>query len=209
MLPHPAPLFGPAIRRIPRGRRQIALTFDDGPSPATPAVLDLLETFGVRATFFQCGANAERLPGISRQVWDRGHGIGNHTFFHPRLLLCSPARIGEEIASTQRAIELAAGVTPAFFRPPYGMPGFGQRAALAAHGLTSVLWTVMGYDWVWEADEIADHVLSYVSDGGIICLHDGDRVSPAVDRSNTLTALGRVVPALQKRGFSFVTMEDL
>ncbi len=209
MLPLVSALFGRAFSRGPRTHRQVALTFDDGPSEETPAFLDLLDAFAARATFFQCGQNVERLPAISRVVRDRGHEIGNHTWSHPRLPFCAPARIREEIGRAQEALARAAGVRPRLFRPPYGLPGLGLPRALRQHGLVSVMWTVMGYDWEWEASEIAAHVLSHVSNGAIVCLHDGNRVSPQVDRRNTLEALRAILPKLRDRGFTFVTAGEM
>src|ERR1700722_1001618 len=75
-------VFGRSLWRGPRARRQIALTFDDGPSESTPAILDALARHAVPATFFQCGANVERLPSIARAVHSAGHEIGNHIQTH-------------------------------------------------------------------------------------------------------------------------------
>jgi len=202
-------MFGPSVWRGPRGRRQIALTFDDGPSEATLDVLQILDTFAARATFFQCGANTVRLPGITRQVAEAGHELGNHTYTHPRLIGCSPARIRKEIGDTQRAIREAAGVDARLFRAPYGLRWFGLRPALGEHRLTGVMWTVIGYDWEWEATEIVRHVETHASSGGIVCLHDGDRVSPLVDRRNTITALRLLIPRLYDSGYSFVTVGEM
>src|SRR5712692_2188266 len=202
-------LFGPNIWRGPRHPKQIALTFNDGPSESTEQVLDILDVFSIRATFFQCGKNVQRLPAISRQVKERGHEIGNHTHSHPYLLWCSPARICEEIAAAQKAIADAAGVEPRLFRAPYGLRWFGLRSALREHNLTGVMWTVMGYDWEWEATEIAAHVLAHASPGGIICLHDGNRTATTVDRRNTILALRKIIPQLHQQGYSFVTVGDM
>ena len=197
-------LFGPSFWRGPRNRKQIALTFDDGPSEFTPQVLEVLDTFGIRATFFQCGKNIERLSGVSRQVREAGHEIGNHTYSHPRLISCSPSRIRREIGETQRAIAGATGVEARLFRAPYGLRWFGLRAALREYGLTGVMWTVIGYDWEWGAEEIARLVLTHASPGGIICLHDGDRTSSKVDRRETVQALRYFIPRLYDQGYSFV-----
>lgn len=201
-------MFGPTIWRGPRDRRMLALTFDDGPSQATLEVLEILKGYSIRATFFQCGANIDRLPDIARRVAEAGHEIGNHTYHHPRLLGLSAARIRREIDDTQRAIRDATGLSARLFRAPYGLRWFGLRPALAAHGLTGVMWTVIGYDWEWSADEIARHVVTHASPGGIICLHDGDRVSPQVDRRETVRALRLLIPRLYDRGYRFADRVD-
>jgi len=200
-----ATLFGPSVWRGPRDQKLLALTFDDGPSPATVDVLEILDVHAVRATFFQLGANIERLPHLSRQVAAAGHEIGNHTYSHPRLLGCGAAGIRREIADTQRAILHATGVDARLFRAPYGLRWFGLRPALAEFGLTGVMWTAIGYDWEWEAAEIARHVETQASAGGIVCLHDGDRTSPQVDRRQTIRALRLLIPRLYDRGYGFVT----
>jgi peptidoglycan/xylan/chitin deacetylase (PgdA/CDA1 family) len=202
-------LFGPSVWRGAREGRLLALTFDDGPSPATLEVLGVLDLFAIRATFFQCGANVARLPAITRQVHEAGHELGNHTYHHPRLPGCSRARIRTEIGETQEAIERAAGVRPRLFRAPYGLRWFGLRQALAEYGLTGVMWSVIGYDWEWESEEIARHVATHASPGGIVCLHDGDRTSPRVDRSRTVRALRLLIPRLYDRGFRFVPAGDM
>ncbi len=202
-------LFGPNIWRGQRDRKAIALTFDDGPSGFTEQVLDILDVFSIRATFFQCGKNVERLPAVSKQVGERGHEIGNHTYSHLYLPGCSPAHIGQEIAATQKAIQAAAGSEPRLFRAPYGLRWFGLRAALLEHNLTGVMWTVIGYDWEWEAAEIAAHVLAHASPGGIICLHDGNRTAATVDRRNTILALRQIIPRLYQQGYSFATVGDM
>jgi len=204
-----SPLFGPNLWRGPREKRQIALTFDDGPSEATLPILELLELYSARATFFQCGKNVERLPEVSRRVQDGGHEIGNHTYSHPRLLGCTPSRIREEIGRTQQAISRAAGTAPRLFRAPYGIRWFGLRPVLRQFGLTGVMWTVIAYDWEWEADEIAWHVISHASNGAIFCMHDGDRVSQRVDRRNTIRALRRILPELAGLGYCFVTAREM
>ncbi len=200
-----ATLFGPSIWRGPRNQKLLALTFDDGPSPATLEVLEILDVHAIRATFFQCGANIERLPHLSRQVAAAGHEIGNHTYDHPRLLGCGPARLRREIGDTQKAILQATGACARLFRAPYGLRWFGLRSVLAEFGLTGVMWTVIGYDWEWEAEEIARHVETQASPGGIICLHDGDRTSSQVDRRPTIRALRLLIPRLYDHGYGFVT----
>ncbi len=202
-------LFGANIWHGPRDRKQIALTFDDGPSDFTQQVLDILDAFSIRATFFQCGKNVERLPALARQVKERGHEIGNHTYSHPYLLGCSPAKIRDEITATQEVIRDATGSAPQLFRAPYGLRWFGLRAALREHNLTGVMWTVMGYDWEWEAAEVAAHVIAHASPGGIVCLHDGNRTAAAVDRRNTILALRQIIPRLYQQGYSFVTVGDM
>ena len=105
-----ASVFGRSVWRGPRDRRALALTFDDGPSEGTPEILEILAEHGVPATFFQCGANVDRLPEIAREVAARGHEIGNHSYSHPYLFLRSPGAIENEVRRAQETIERHTGV---------------------------------------------------------------------------------------------------
>ena len=96
-------LLAPSVYRGSASQRAVALTFDDGPSESTPALLDLLEKLQVTGTFFQCGANVQRLPQIARQVVERGHELGNHSHTHPRFYFRSREFIGAELAQAQDA----------------------------------------------------------------------------------------------------------
>src|SRR5438067_12573940 len=113
-----ASVFGRSIWHGPRDRQALALTFDDGPSESTPQILDALAHYGVAATFFQCGANVERLPEIARAVAAAGHESGNHSYSHPYLFLRSPRAIESELRRAQQAIEERAAGRPAWFRAP-------------------------------------------------------------------------------------------
>jgi len=202
-------LLGSTVFHGPRGSRRIALTFDDGPSEWTPAVLDVLGENRIKATFFVCGRNVERKPEIVKLLAASGHELGNHTYSHPCLLLHSARTADDEIQRTQRIIEEAAGVLPRWFRPPYGVRAPGLRRILPSLRLTSVLWTAIGNDWKCQADEITARVLAKTANGGIICLHDGDRAEGIAGRRETVTAVKRIIPELQSRGFEFVTVSEL
>ncbi len=213
-------VFAPSIYRGSRGsrrRRSVALTFDDGPSLGTAAILAQLEREGVRATFFQCGANVLRHPDLTQEVSAAGHEIGNHTFSHLRLCprvgwqpnFVPAARIYEELAKTQDAIGAAAGVAPRWFRAPYGMRWFGLREAQRRPRLTGAYWTVIGHDWEWPAERVVQHVLSAASPGGVLCLHDGRDTRPSPDISVTLDAVTGIVAGLKEKGYVFETVSEI
>ncbi len=201
--------FGESMYRGDRSRPALALTFDDGPSEATPALLDILDRYKVPATFFMCGQNVRRCPEVAREVGDRGHQIGNHTDSHPCLALKSPDFIYREMALAQETIQKTTGAVPYGFRAPYGARWFGVRKAQQRLGLTGVMWTVIGRDWRWPAHRVADLVLGRASNGGIVCLHDGRTVQPAPDIRSTLEAVEYSVPRLQERGFEFLTLNQI
>ena len=159
-------VFGYSVFAGPGNRRTIALTFDDGPSPGTLAILEYLKQEGIRATFFQCGANIERHPEITRAVHVAGHEIGNHTFSHLRLCprigwqpnFSSRRAIFEEFVRTQVLMQ-TLGVRPRLLRVPYGLRWFGLRETQRRLGLLGVMWTVIGHDWEWDADAVTKLVL--------------------------------------------------
>ena len=209
-----ARVFGPSVWRGTRERRALALTFDDGPSESTPRILDILERYHVTATFFQIGVNVERLPSVARSVREAGHGIGNHSYSHP--IFCDPRfglrpgqSIERELRRAQEVIGEHTGARPNWFRAPYGVRWFGLGAALERLQLTSVMWTVIGYDWKRPADAVVDRVAGHVSPGAIICLHDGRELRAKPDIGATVEAVRRLVPVLLDQGYKFVSLDEL
>ncbi|HJT87454.1 MAG TPA: polysaccharide deacetylase family protein [Bryobacteraceae bacterium] len=202
-------VFGSSVWRGDSRRRALALTFDDGPSEATPEILDLLGRFQVRATFFQCGHNVDRLPAIARAVRDAGHLIGNHTYSHPMFAFQRARFIEEELRLAQEAIERHTGVRPAWFRAPYGVRWFGLDRAQRLLGLTGVMWTIIGYDWKLKAGAVVKRVAAGASNGAIVCLHDGRELRARPDAAETVKAVRRLVPMLLDQGYTFETVDRL
>lgn len=210
-------LFDRSVYRGTTHQRAVALTFDDGPGPQTRPLLDFLEREQIHATFFQTGMNVERYPEIAREVHAAGHEIGNHGYSHTRLSpefvgkvwIPSPRFIYRELTTTQRLLQDTVGTSPTLFRPPYGARWPVLDAVQQRLGLRAIQWTVIGNDWKWPADQIAERVLSRCVPGAIVCLHDGRDVQPTADISEMLGALRRIVPALRDEGFTFATTTDL
>jgi peptidoglycan-N-acetylglucosamine deacetylase len=202
-------LLAPSVWRGNRMRRAIALTFDDGPSESTPAVLELLAGHHARATFFMVGQNVRRLPEIAKQVAAAGHEIGNHTDSHPPLYFKSPEFIEAEIARAQESIAGITGVTPAYFRAPYGVRWPGLRSAQARHGLMGVMWTAIGRDWKLPASGVADILLDHAENGAILCLHDGRALEQSPDIGATIEAVRTILPLLREQGFAFETVSRI
>ncbi len=202
-------VFAPSIWRGVRERPAIALTFDDGPSESTPELLRILEIYGARATFFQCGANVRRLPHIARAVADAGHEIANHTDSHRPLWLRSPAFIRRELEKAQVSIAEACGVTPRLFRAPFGVrwPGLGE--AQRRLGLTGVMWSTIGVDWKLPIQKVAERLLRGAGNGAIFCLHDGRVLERRPDIGVTLRALEQVLPILIQNGFHFEKVSEI
>ena len=187
----------------------MALTFDDGPSESTPRILEILARHNVPATFFQCGANVERLPGVARAVQRGGHDIGNHTHTHPYFFLRSPAAIQAEMLRAQEAIRDHTGAVPEFFRAPFGVRWFGLGAAQRRLRLCGVMWTIIGYDWNLTPDAIVKRIATRVSNGAILCLHDGRELQASPDLGAGVDAVRRLVPLLLDQGYKFETVSRL
>jgi peptidoglycan/xylan/chitin deacetylase (PgdA/CDA1 family) len=201
--------FGFPVRRGTSARMSVALTFDDGPSESTPELLALLDKHDVPATFFQCGANVTRLPHVARQVAAASHEIGNHTYSHPSLCYKSGRFIHRELAKAQATIEDTISRPVVFFRPPYGLRWVGLPRVQRQLGLTSVLWTTTGFDWIAPEQEIVNRVNGGVVNGAIICLHDGRGLDARPDISATIGAVARLIPQLRDRGFQFETLHQI
>ncbi|MEO8096586.1 MAG: polysaccharide deacetylase family protein [Acidobacteriota bacterium] len=204
-----AELLAPSIYRGDPSKPMIALTFDDGPSQSTPALLEVLAEHDVRATFFMCGRNVRRFPDIAREVLDAGHDLGNHTESHNYLHFHSPDHIYRELAMAQQSIRTVTGVRPRWFRPPYGVRWLGLRGAQRRLGLTGVMWTVIGRDWKWSGCRVARLMLSRAENGAIFCLHDGRGTVPSPDIRPTIEAVEAIVPRLKAQGYQFVTLTDM
>ncbi len=192
-------LIAPSIWHGDRTKAELALTFDDGPSESTPALLELLARHDVKATFFMCGQNVRRLKEIAREVAAAGHEIGNHTDTHPPLYFKSSEFIYGELARAQETISEITNVKPLLFRAPYGVRWPGLRSAQRRLNLTGVMWTTIGRDWKWPAHRIAKLLVNQAANGAIFCLHDGRELRTEPDISATLQAVETVLPILKER----------
>lgn len=198
---------GRCLRHGERDRPEIALTFDDGPLPRyTRQVLDVLERYEVKATFFCVGLHAAGHADDIARISAQGHALGNHTWSHPFLPELSYPQLTEQIERTQETIAAASGgAAPTLFRPPYGSRTPEVMGWLGETVSTIVLWDVDASDWALPgADKIARIVLDQAQPGSIILLHDGGG-----DRSQTVAALPAIIEGLQERGYRFTLVEDL
>ena len=202
-------LVAPSVYRGNSSRAALALTFDDGPSESTPELLEVLERFDVRATFFQCGIHVRRLPDVARAVLAAGHEIGNHTDQHRPLCLLTFREIREELQRAQESIVAVTGSVPTLFRAPYGIRWFGLAGAQRRLKLTGVMWTTIARDWTLPADGIVERVMGGARNGAIFCLHDGRGRLKRPDIQPTIKAIRECVPRLRDRGFQFETVSQL
>jgi peptidoglycan/xylan/chitin deacetylase (PgdA/CDA1 family) len=209
-------LYGATIARNPSAGRRVALTYDDGPNPRyTPQLLELFASHGVHATFFQIGKWVEREPALAREVQDAGHAIGNHTFTHPTLALCSGERVTEELrrcraASHDAGVRYAEVDGAALMRCPWGRRRPGTLRAVRAAGYVPVQWSITGWDWQERrtAENIAEHGFK-AKDGDVILLHDGVHTEPQADRSRSVAATRMILERLGAEGYEFVTIPEL
>ena len=169
--------FGPAVTSFATARREVWLTIDDGPDPAsTPQVLDLLRRHGARATFFLVGERVRSHPELARRIAAEGHTIGNHSQSHPSgTFWCAlPTRTAEEIDGCVAALLLANAPFQRFFRPPVGIRNPFLDPELAARGMRLVLWSARGYDGVSRRPRAALRTIARgVRPGAILLAHEG------------------------------------
>ncbi|WP_354700746.1 hypothetical protein DSM112329_01033 [Paraconexibacter sp. AEG42_29] len=192
-------------RHGPASGRRIALTFDDGPSPYTPKILDILRKERVPATFFVQGDHVAGSEAVLRRMLAEGHMIGSHSFTHPYLTR-STTDIGREIRMTQDVIKAATGgFVPCLLRPPFGAVNQRVIDELKAQRLANIIWTVNPADYRNPGSAaIKRTILAGTAPGAIIIDHDGGG-----NRSQTVKAMPGVIKALKARGYRFVTVTDL
>jgi peptidoglycan-N-acetylglucosamine deacetylase len=170
--------LGPNLSRLPEAaarRREVALTFDDGPDPsATPAVLDLLDRYDARASFFCVGERAAAHPDLVREIARRGHSIENHSQHHSNFFAAyGLGALGRDVAAAQQILTDLAGRPPRFFRAPMGLRSPLLDPVLAHAGLQLVSWTRRGYDAVsCSPERILRRLLRRLAPGDILLLHD-------------------------------------
>jgi peptidoglycan-N-acetylglucosamine deacetylase len=195
-----------------RGRRDtnaVALTFDDGPSPDTECILDVLGEYNVGATFFMVGREVESFPCIAQRVLAEGHEVGNHSYSHPSYFFQKASETYAQIRRAQNVIAETIGVRPHLARPPYGVRTPAYFSATRALDLQTVQWEVAGFDWKRISPrQIAANVLRKAQPGSIILLHDGDS-SGKRNRKNTVEALPLIIKGLKDSQVSIVPLSQL
>lgn len=186
--------------------KKVALTFDDGPHyKKTEEILDILDKYDVKATFFIIGLNAEKYPEIVSEETKRGHETANHSYSHKNLSKCNFEKIKEEIEATDEIIANACGKAPKLFRPPEGAYSPEIVKAATELGKTTIIWTVDTLDWAKaSADDILNNVKTNVRCGSIILFHDFTGSG-----THTEEALEKVICYLKEQGYEFVTVSEL
>jgi peptidoglycan/xylan/chitin deacetylase (PgdA/CDA1 family) len=207
-----SPLFGPLIRRGPRAVPRAALTFDDGPGPSTPAILDALAEQGVKATFFVLGRQARRHPDLVRRMRDEGHQVASHGYDHGILVLRGVAHVRDQIARTEHAVEDAAGpgTMTRVFRAPHGFRGPTTWPAVRSAGYRMAGWTTGVFDSADPGpDVVAERSARALAPGCILLLHDADGWDPDRLRVHTVAAIPDICAAARAKGLELVTLDEL
>lgn len=188
------PLFGKLIWRVKTESKLIYLTFDDGPVPeVTPQVLDILDEYGWKATFFCVGDNVRKYPEVYQEVLRRGHRVGNHSFNHIRGYRYS---VEDYMANVQKA---SVYIGSRLFRPPHGRITFSQIKALK-EDYDIVMWDVITYDYdkKKKPEQIMRTVRNYLRKGSIVVFHDSIKA-----KENVLTVLPQALAYWKEKGYSY------
>jgi peptidoglycan/xylan/chitin deacetylase (PgdA/CDA1 family) len=193
----------PPVRRRPflrlsDARREMVLTFDDGPDPRyTPAILRTLREYGVRAMFFVCGGMATDHRDLLREMADDGHVVGNHSWSHPLIPGLPPSGIRAELGRTSEVIEKSLGAAPLWYRAPFGAWNRHSFEIGAELGMEPLAWTLDTLDWTKPGTRtIVRRVLQGAGPGVIVLSHDAGG-----DRSQSVAALRRYLPELLDDGY--------
>ena len=204
-------IFAPVTSRIPTAG-SVALTFDDGPSPQfTPAILDILDRFSAKATFFLIGVNVRAEEQLAREIVVRGHAVGNHTLNHHHTgILHGVGYWQQQLARTQDIILAATGKLPALFRSPMGLKTPAQARAVRALGLHYIAWQQRGFDTLSiPPATIAKYINRRIRPGNIITLHDG--LEPArihLSQRQTIAALPLILSHLAALNLRSLPLHD-
>ncbi|MDR0228205.1 MAG: polysaccharide deacetylase family protein [Flavobacteriaceae bacterium] len=197
-------VFVRAISSFSVGKnKQIAITFDDGPTLFTPKVLELLQQHQAKATFFCIGKQVEQYPDILQQIVAQKHTIGNHTYTHTHKMgFLSASEVLEEIQQAEKTIYTAIGLQTQFFRPPFGVTNPNIAKALKQTHYKVIGWNIRSLDTVIDEEErIFERIKKKVKPGAIILLHD--------TTDKTVAVLARLLNYLEQQGYQAVGINEL
>lgn len=197
-------LFGSITSRVETQEKVVALTFDDGPTDNTGAILSLLDDYQVKATFFLIGQDIEQHPEEAKKIVVAGHQIGNHTYSHQRMVLKNPSFIKNEIEKNDALIANIGYQETPVVRPPYGKKLIGFPYYLNKHQRKTITWNLEPDTFFTKAVDKINYVKENIQPGSIILMH------PMYDRTdNELQAIEGILQSLTDEGYTFVTVDEL
>lgn len=202
LYPNEILLHGPDIK-------EVALTFDDGPDTVwTPQILNILNNYGVKATFFCVGQRIQANPGVFMNIIREGHEAGNHSWNHPNLAKIPVAEVKSQIVRTDEEFNRLLGVKPAMLRPPYGALNRDVIETAISLGEKIILWNVDSMDWNGlTGQQVAANILSNTGPGSIILMHSATGEGGTLQ--GTVDGLPRVIERLYQQGYRFRTVSKL
>lgn len=197
-------LFGQLTSQVETENKVVALTFDDGPTKNVDALLQLLEQYNAKATFFLIGEEIEKHPEEAKKLVTAGHQIGNHTYSHNAMIFKSKSFIQQEIDKTDMLIRSIGYAGNIDIRPPYSKKLIIFPYYLHKNNRHTVTWNIEPDTFYKDADDKIDYVKQQIEPGSIILMH------PMYDQTGTeLQAIEGILQALTANGYTFVTVEEL
>jgi peptidoglycan/xylan/chitin deacetylase (PgdA/CDA1 family) len=187
--------------------RLAALTFDDAPDALfAPIILDILTNYDIKATFFAWGKCAQQNPSMVRQIVQKGHLIGNHTYDHLDITKISVKQVREQIQRTEEEIYQIAGVRTALFRPPFGFFNDATIKEIIAMGYKIIMWNIDSYDWMGlTGPAITSRVLVNIKPGAIVLMHNA--CDGSIDAgAGTVQSLPYIIETLKSAGYVFTSI---
>ncbi|MGL4346222.1 MAG: polysaccharide deacetylase family protein [Cellulosilyticaceae bacterium] len=186
-------------------RKAICLTFDDAPDKRyTPAILDVLKTYQVPASFFVHGKRVERLKDMVKRIDEEGHYIGCHTYTHADLTQITLSQVAYEIEYSSQVIEKVIGKVPRIIRPPYGEINKEVVEVIKNMDKQIMMWSINTFDWLEKApDNIISNILGNVRPGDVTLLHS------YMNKRPTLNALPVIIENLKAQGYTFLRVDDM
>lgn len=205
--------FSRVLKRLPAALPQVALTFDDGPDPVwTPRILEILDRFGVPATFFMLGSRAEAHPDLVRQVADAGHEVGVHGYRHRVPALQGLRATLTDVGATVRILTDILQRRPRYYRPPWGIFNLWTGLAARRHNLIPVVWSLYVAEWSRSttANSIYVDAMQSAGPGTVLLLHDAAGPGSRPDAPAVVAqALPRLITGLRRKGLSLVSLSEL
>jgi peptidoglycan-N-acetylglucosamine deacetylase len=196
--------FMKSVCSVNTDEKIIALSFDDGPvADNTRFILDILQENHAEAAFFCIGKNMEANESILKRISQEGHIIGNHSYSHDRFFdLFSSRRMLQEIQDTSRVCKNSTGLSPRFFRPPYGVTTPNLKKAVFGGGFISIGWSIRSYDTtIKNEDRLINRIMSRLKPGAILLLHDTPEI--------TIRILPQLLKSIREKGFRIVRLDKM